>query len=181
MILDASGRDPAITMAQYQVRAAKYDFVCATKGVTWYYGLGICGEAGELAEKMLAPNVLAIDVIRELGDVLWYVAALTRILNVNMDSLDGDVDVCMSKDPLNNAMRVCVEAGKVADRVKKSYRDETELDVDAVSKDLARLMFYAACVGGALGATLSEVAQVNLDKLEDRLQRGTSKGSGDNR
>lgn len=57
-----------------------------------YTVLGLCGEAGELANKLkkhirsgttVDPDVLA----DELGDVLWYVAAIARELGIPLDAV----------------------------------------------------------------------------------------------
>jgi NTP pyrophosphatase (non-canonical NTP hydrolase) len=59
-----------------------------------YAVMGLCEEAGEVAGKFAKwrrdgtdPSVLKNDVVKELGDVLWMVAAIATDLNVNM----GDV------------------------------------------------------------------------------------------
>jgi NTP pyrophosphatase (non-canonical NTP hydrolase) len=83
-----------VDLDEYQAAAAKYDLACATVGELWYYALGLCGESGEVAEKIKkhyrgdAPLDLAV-VTKELGDVLWYVAALSRHLGLKLDAVAG--------------------------------------------------------------------------------------------
>ena len=72
------------------------------------------------------------------------------------------------------------EAGEVADKVKKWIRDGT-VDKAAISKELGDVLWYIAVLANDLGFPLSEVAKVNLDKLNKRQKDGTIKGSGDNR
>jgi NTP pyrophosphatase (non-canonical NTP hydrolase) len=72
------------------------------------------------------------------------------------------------------------EAGEVADKVKKWIRDGT-VDKAAISKELGDVLWYIAVLANDLGFPLSEVAKVNLDKLDKRQKNGTIKGSGDNR
>lgn len=59
-----------------------------------YPVLGLCGESGEVAEKV--KKILRDDngivsfekrelIIKELGDVLWYIAAIAFELNVNLN------------------------------------------------------------------------------------------------
>lgn len=48
-----------------------------------YYALGLCGEAGEVAELVKkevyhGKRALAGDVAKELGDTLWYLVRLAR-------------------------------------------------------------------------------------------------------
>lgn len=59
-----------------------------------YPVLGLCGEAGEVAEKVkkvirdkegIIDQVDLEEIAKELGDVLWYVAATCRELNLDMD------------------------------------------------------------------------------------------------
>ena len=56
-----------------------------------YPALGLAGEAGEVAnkvKKMIRDDRLDRDAIAsELGDCLWYIAALCRDLNVDMASV----------------------------------------------------------------------------------------------
>ncbi len=84
-----------LTLDEYQERSqARAIYPDAGKGTNIYYPtLGICGEAGEVAEKIKKVlrdknGVLSeedlLGVVKELGDVLWYVAALSRELGVNL-------------------------------------------------------------------------------------------------
>jgi len=59
-----------------------------------YPALGLCGEAGEIAEKVkknirdadgVISSITRDDLIKELGDVLWYLNALAFELDVSLD------------------------------------------------------------------------------------------------
>ena len=78
-----------------------------TEEAIGYLALGLNGEAGEVAEKVKkyirddTPfDVFMPAVIKELGDVMWYVAQLAHTFNVdlstvaalNMDKLQSRVD-----------------------------------------------------------------------------------------
>ena len=59
-----------------------------------YPTLGLCGEAGEVAEKVkkyIRDNgdirELQVSVKKELGDVLWYIAALCDELGLTMEGI----------------------------------------------------------------------------------------------
>lgn len=77
------------------------------------------------------------------------------------------------------ALGISGEAGEVADKIKKHRRDD--LDLDEVKDELGDLMWYIAQLSRELGFDLEEVAQSNIDKIEDRAERDKISGSGDNR
>lgn len=75
------------------------------------------------------------------------------------------------------------EAGEVADKVKKIIRDNKSLVNERVeiAKELGDVLWYLAAVSRDIGVTLEDVAQMNIEKLESRKERGTLQGNGDNR
>ena len=56
-----------------------------------YPALGLAGESGEVAEKVkkhIRDGVLNVDDLKkELGDVLWYLAAIASDLGLNLDDV----------------------------------------------------------------------------------------------
>lgn len=85
------------------------------------------------------------------------------------------------------------EAGEVADKVKKVIRD-TVLLINAkgaivlpddkrieLAKEIGDVLWYCATLANDLGMKLEDVAQMNIDKLKSRQERGKLSGSGDNR
>lgn len=84
--------------ADYEAEAAQTavypEAGTASNSALAYVTLGLTGEAGELANKV--KKILRGDgfswadrdaVVAELGDVLWYVAAMARELQVPLDSV----------------------------------------------------------------------------------------------
>lgn len=78
------------------------------------------------------------------------------------------------------ALGLAGETGEVAEKVKKSIRDGN-LDVEGLKKELGDVLWYIAAIANDMGFDLNEIAQMNLDKLESRKNRGVLQGSGDNR
>ena len=77
------------------------------------------------------------------------------------------------------------EAGEVADKLKKTIRDDngllTEDKKREVGKELGDVLWYVAQVASEMGLSLDDIAQGNLEKLFSRKERGVLGGSGDNR
>jgi len=78
------------------------------------------------------------------------------------------------------ALGLASEAGEVADKVKKWIRDG-RMDKLEIAKEIGDVLWYAALSADDLGYTLSDIALLNLEKLDKRKKSGKIKGSGDNR
>jgi NTP pyrophosphatase (non-canonical NTP hydrolase) len=77
------------------------------------------------------------------------------------------------------------EAGEVAGKIKKIFRDRqgeiSEEDRQSLKGELGDVLWYLAQICTELDLTLEEVAEYNITKLYDRLERGQIGGDGDNR
>jgi len=77
------------------------------------------------------------------------------------------------------------EAGEVAGKIKKIFRDKGgvigEAEREALKSELGDVLWYIAQVCTELDLSFAEVAEANIAKLLDRLERGKIKGDGDNR
>ena len=71
-----------------------------------YPALGLCGEAGEVAEKVKKSvrdgekESFKEDITRELGDVLWYISALAGDLGITLQEV-ADANKQKLQDRLN--------------------------------------------------------------------------------
>jgi NTP pyrophosphatase (non-canonical NTP hydrolase) len=77
------------------------------------------------------------------------------------------------------------EAGEVADKLKKIYRESAGViddnQKDNIKKELGDVLWYLTQLSYDLGFSLNDVAQTNIDKLLARQEQGTIHGAGDNR
>ncbi|ADI15750.1 nucleoside triphosphate pyrophosphohydrolase family protein [Truepera radiovictrix] len=77
------------------------------------------------------------------------------------------------------------EAGEVAGKIKKIFRDKGgvigEAEREALKGELGDVLWYLTQICTELGLTLGEVAEANLAKLASRQARGTLGGEGDGR
>ena len=83
------------------------------------------------------------------------------------------------------ALGLAGEAGEVCEKIKKIMRDQkghfTEENVEDIAKELGDVLWYIATIATELNMSLAAVAEDNMEKLRDRMERGVIKGSGDNR
>ncbi len=77
------------------------------------------------------------------------------------------------------------EAGEVAGKIKKIFRDKSGVisaaDREALKGELGDVLWYLAQVCTELEISFDEVAEHNIEKLYSRLERGKIGGDGDNR
>lgn len=77
------------------------------------------------------------------------------------------------------------EAGEVAGKFKKLQRDAggviTPEFRTAIAHELGDVLWYLSNTASEMGLSLDNIAQMNIDKLQSRKERGTLQGSGDNR
>ena len=77
------------------------------------------------------------------------------------------------------------ETGEVAGKIKKVFRDKggeiSEETRKALKAELGDVLWYLAQVATELNLSLDEIAEYNIAKLYDRLERGKIRGEGDNR
>lgn len=94
-----------------------------------------------------------------------------------------------NKDPLMEktiwAMGIAGEAGEVVEKWKKivAYKEGEVSDEDLaeLAKELGDVVWYIAVMAHSLGLSFEDIMQRNVQKLQDRQQRGVITGAGDNR
>ncbi len=79
-------------------------------------------------------------------------------------------------------MGMAGEIGELQSWYAKTVRDGYgSRDFEDVKKELGDILWFVAGLCSLYGMRLSDIAQMNLDKLESRTKRGTIAGDGDNR
>jgi NTP pyrophosphatase (non-canonical NTP hydrolase) len=77
------------------------------------------------------------------------------------------------------------ECGEFQGKITKILRDDNGIvtleKAREIRKELGDVLWYVARASEELGYHLDDIAQENLDKLDDRKARGVLGGSGDNR
>lgn len=72
----------------------------------------------------------------------------------------------------NGLMGLCGEAGEAIDILKKFLFQGHSLDVTHLAKELGDVAWYLAVSADALGYTLEDIFQMNVDKLKARYPDG---------
>lgn len=73
------------------------------------------------------------------------------------------------------------EVGELSNKYKKVLRDGAIFPREDTVSELGDILWYLAILASDFGISLEEVAARNLQKLQDRQQRGVLGGSGDQR
>ncbi len=77
------------------------------------------------------------------------------------------------------------EAGEVAEKIKKILRDSKgeigDRKKEEIKKELGDVLWYLSQLSTELNLSLSDIAELNIEKLQSRRARGTLHGSGDDR
>jgi NTP pyrophosphatase (non-canonical NTP hydrolase) len=157
-----------------------------------YPALKLCGEAGEVANEVILnrrTDAYKTTLKKELGDVLWYVAASMYDLNENVygDELEmfPRTRLHVGDNVETTALRLLILVTQYAETVGKIIRDDNSY-FNGKSNQLMALLYdildlLATVAYKELNITLEEVATANLEKLASRQQRGKLSGSGNNR
>lgn len=142
-----------------------------------YPTLGLVDEVAELY------TATHDNVVKELGDVCYYLARLNRALNINLVSVIDSSNKKANLTEYELVELMVVDAGYIAGRLKKYIRgdyDRSEL-LNSVYPYIVGMLSTMGAVAKLFNLTIEEVMQINKDKLTSRKERGVLKGDGDNR
>lgn len=154
-----------------------------------YVILGLNGESIETFEKLNKINFncefLSIeermDLLKELGDILWYLSSLSFEFKIKLDQYNEDnLELSTLENSIKNIIFYCgiiSESGKKIirnDNHDESKRALIELNANNILKEVDNIAVI-------LNSSLEEVMQINIDKLFSRQKRNQLNGDGDNR
>lgn len=174
---------------EYQEKAMEFAFFPKDLPVPAYCALALGGELGELMMAWEAwkdslsafsgdKTKAVINIGKELGDVLWYVAALCQSLGLKLSDVNSQEVNC-------HLLGLTIRCGTIQERIKKVYRDghgEVTPDVREVLRhDIKEFVGGLLYQARGCGFSLDAVTAINLAKLADRRARNVMHGSGDDR
>lgn len=141
-----------------------------------YPVIAVLEESIEIFEKIEC-SASKEEIVKELGDLLWY----TAMIFYEFDKKLEFTQIGIYTTPSN----FIINSGKLASILKKTLRDDNGVfkkdKLDEFFKTIDYMLSFVMNVASQLGYTLEEVAEINIDKINDRIVRGTLSGSGDNR
>lgn len=164
-----------MTFEEYQKQAVS--FRTDTANNEEYLTLGLIAEVGEAAGKLAKRRRDGVwdekAFIKELGDILWFVANLAEYYDKYHDTdLSAELKSSFNRDAFavlfGKAYQMIRVANYAVELVKSGGR-------------FAELVDEICDLAGRYGYTLEQVAEINIAKLRDRAARGVIKGNGDER
>ncbi len=176
--------------AEYQESALKTGIYPDRGKNVLYPALGLMSELGEVAgkfKKMLRDDggVLTIDrqkaLSGEIGDVLWYEAALCSEFGFEMKKIVRDASKCILSQELD-VYQMILETQVSMGIISMNIIDDKEGESLApIYSALKSIFFYIDNICTLLDLQIEQIAKDNIEKLISRKKRGTLKGEGDNR
>ncbi len=189
-----------LTLNAYQ--AAAMSTALPTSLNMAYMAYGLVNEIGELQEKLISESsgmVSSEDTLKELGDVLWYIAGVSHIRGWKLSEvMTGDIaDITVNEYEANELAKISdydsrqdsnailsigltIAAGSMCGALKKEIRDNAHKP-DVEKEALRKIFQISTVLAKKLGSTLEHVATANIAKLASRKARGVIGGNGDNR
>lgn len=159
-----------MTFEEYQKEAVTFRTESANNEE--YLTLGLIEEVGEAAGKLAKRRRDGVwderAFIKELGDILWFVANLADYWQFNGDELSLDLE----EDDDDMFLE---------DRMREVFLWTNEGLKFATEGEFESLLDNVGLMAREFGYTLEQVAEINLTKLRDRAARGKIHGNGDER
>jgi hypothetical protein len=157
---------------------------------TLYPALGLCGESGELCEKLKKiqrdkGGIISEEdktlLLKEVGDVCWYLAAIYSELRMQLPDTDLIIEDEEGQRPSIPilCLWVSVSSGVIASDA--SPYSGLPINTLSIIETTGILIVSLAGICQSLGSNLPVVLEANIAKLQSRQERGVLQGSGDTR
>ena len=152
-----------------------------------YLVMGIVEEVGEIFEFIVKKETLneyiLEQIIKESGDLLWYITAICNEINFSLERLMQYTKVKKNKHISNNSLLIYL--GNLSGAVKKMIRDDyekiTDKKSDLIINNLCYILMFVLQLCDENNVKFKVVLEINAKKIKDRQKRGTLKGSGNDR
>lgn len=73
------------------------------------------------------------------------------------------------------------ESGEISEKMKKAIREDDEQYIQEMRDEVGDVLWYLSQVCEEFDWDMGDVAQENIEKLQDRQRRGKLEGKGDSR
>lgn len=134
------------------------------------FGLGICGELGEVTVILKSMSEDVEKICDEVGDVFWYVANLCTFMDKDWRTLFPGRNKRLKLG--DAALSAHQFASNVADIIKKTTAQEHPLNEPAVVEALEGVIAHLSSILVYYGLTPQEVCAYNHQKLLKRYPNG---------
>lgn len=176
------------------------------EGLKFFYPtMGLVGEIGEMIDKITRLHVPSnkTEITKEIGDCLWYLVNTIEDVKMSCSIIDILEDVTdqrgsttdsftqlgtkliAPKDARSVFIRLLVYSGRIAEIAKKTLRDTSGViptnKYSELRHSLGEILLCLFDICTQWNINMDDVAQINIDKLFDRRNRGVLSGSGDDR
>ena len=149
---------------------------------TVYLSLGLCGEIGELAEKLkknLRDGTLieAETIAKELGDVLWYWTRLCQVVKLEPSFLAkfNKTAILRRGTPGEELLLVAKHAGALVGFLQDNHSNPQ------LPHHFSALYQHLEVLAQTWNFPMVQIMHMNVTKLRDRKARSMIRGSGDER
>lgn len=172
-----------MTPEQYDLSVSKRFMKNGVEPELIFPTLGLCGEAGEVYTA-LRMGCTDEELMKELGDVAWYVAACAKKLGSSYAEASAEASLGFScrvksvQEDEEEAAALMAEACAFADMVKKAAWHGVEINKQAALNELVRVLRGVYTLAHSNYMTMEKVLQANHDKLEKRYPAGFVEGGG---
>lgn len=174
-----------MTYKEYEVKAITTKCYADEVAIP-YVVIGLNGEIGELCEK-IEQEAKEDLVIKELGDIFWYMAGIRVELNLQIEE---DWNWLLKPKSATNILQLLSESGKISEQIKKFLRDDYKTGEENIFPEKRRKVIEEAwkniwlqlnTICDSMNTSIEEVARINNEKLASRKERNVIHGSGDER